>query len=292
MTMKTILATTTAPGRHWVGDGFPVHGMFGYSGADVARRSPFLILDYAAPTEFSPNPGGRRGVGQHPHRGFETVTIVYEGEVEHRDSTGKGGVIGRGDVQWMTAGSGILHEEFHSERYSREGGPFEMVQLWVNLPARDKMAAPGYQALLDAEIPSVPLADDAGRVRVIAGEFDGHRGPANTFTPMNVWDVRLGAGKAIDLPQPEGWTTLLVVLDGTVQVNGEAVLRKAEVATLSIEGSGLHIEANGDAKLLLLSGEPIDEPVVGYGPFVMNSQQEIIQAIADFNSGKFGRMSQ
>lgn len=292
MTMKTILATTTAPGRHWVGDGFPVHGMFGYSGADVARRSPFLILDYAAPTEFSPNPGGRRGVGQHPHRGFETVTIVYEGEVEHRDSTGKGGVIGRGDVQWMTAGSGILHEEFHSERYSREGGPFEMVQLWVNLPARDKMAAPGYQALLDAEIPSVPLADDAGRVRVIAGEFGGHRGPASTFTPMNVWDVRLGAGRAIDLPQPEGWTTLLVVLDGTVQVNGEAVLRKAEVATLSIEGSGLHIEANGDAKLLLLSGEPIDEPVVGYGPFVMNSQQEIIQAIADFNSGKFGRMSQ
>ena len=292
MTMKTILATTNAPGRHWVGDGFPVHGMFGYSGADVARRSPFLILDYAAPTEFSPNPGGRRGVGQHPHRGFETVTIVYEGEVEHRDSTGKGGVIGRGDVQWMTAGSGILHEEFHSERYSREGGPFEMVQLWVNLPARDKMAAPGYQALLDAEIPSVPLADDAGRVRVIAGEFDGHRGPANTFTPMNVWDVRLGAGKAIDLPQPDGWTTLLVVLDGTVQVNGEAVLRKAEVATLSVEGSGLRIEANGDAKLLLLSGEPIDEPVVGYGPFVMNSQQEIIQAIADFNGGKFGRMSQ
>ena len=292
MTMKTILATTTAPGRHWVGDGFPVHGMFGYSGADVARRSPFLILDYAAPTEFSPNPGGRRGVGQHPHRGFETVTIVYEGEVEHRDSTGKGGVIGRGDVQWMTAGSGILHEEFHSERYSREGGPFEMVQLWVNLPARDKMAAPGYQALLDAEIPSVPLADDAGRVRVIAGEFDGRRGPAHTFTPMNVWDVRLGAGRAIDLPQPDGWTTLLVVLDGTVQVNGEAVLRKAEVATLSVEGSGLHIEANGDAKLLLLSGEPIDEPVVGYGPFVMNSQQEIIQAIADFNSGKFGRMSQ
>lgn len=292
MTMKTILATTTAPGRHWVGDGFPVHGMFGYSGADVARRSPFLILDYAAPTEFSPNPGGRRGVGQHPHRGFETVTIVYEGEVEHRDSTGKGGVIGRGDVQWMTAGSGILHEEFHSERYSREGGPFEMVQLWVNLPARDKMAAPGYQALLDAEIPSVPLADDAGRVRVIAGEFDGRRGPAHTFTPMNVWDVRLGAGRAIDLPQPDGWTTLLVVLDGTVQVNGEAVLRKAEVATLSVEGSGLHIEANGDAKLLLLSGEPIDEPVVGYGPFVMNSQQEIIQAIADFNGGKFGRMSQ
>lgn len=288
---KKVLATTGAPGRHWVGDGFPVHGMFGYSGPDTARRSPFLLLDYAAPTEFGPNTGYRRGVGQHPHRGFETVTIVYEGEVEHRDSTGKGGVIGRGDVQWMTAGSGILHEEFHSERYSREGGPFEMVQLWVNLPARDKSAAPGYQALLDAEIPSVPLADDAGRVRVIAGEFNGKHGPADTFTPMNVLDLRLGAGKAIDLPQPEGWTTLLVVLDGTVQLNGEAVLRKAEVATLSTEGTGVHIEANGDAKLLLLSGEPIDEPVVGYGPFVMNSQQEIAQAVADFNSGKFGRMA-
>ena len=287
---KKILGTTGAPTRHWVGDGFPVHGMFGYSGPDVARRSPFLMLDYAAPTEFSPNTGYRRGVGQHPHRGFETVTIVYDGEVEHRDSTGNGGVIGKGDVQWMTAGRGILHEEFHSERYSREGGPFEMVQLWVNLPARDKAADAGYQAITDAQIPAVALPGDAGTVRVIAGEFDGNTGPARTFTPMNVLDVRLGAGKVIDLPQPEGWTTLLVVLDGTVQVNGEAVLRKAEVATLSTEGTGLHIEANGDAKLLLLAGEPIDEPVVGYGPFVMNSQAEIAEAIRDFNSGKYGQM--
>ena len=287
---KKILGTTCAPTRHWVGDGFPVHGMFGYSGPDVARRSPFLMLDYAAPTEFSPNTGYRRGVGQHPHRGFETVTIVYDGEVEHRDSTGNGGVIGKGDVQWMTAGRGILHEEFHSERYSREGGPFEMVQLWVNLPAKDKAADAGYQAITDAQIPAVALDGDAGTVRVIAGAFDGTTGPARTFTPMNVLDVRLGAGKAIDLPQPEGWTTLLVVLDGTVQVNGEAVLRKAEVATLSTEGTGLHIEANGDAKLLLLAGEPIDEPVVGYGPFVMNSQAEIAEAIRDFNSGKYGQM--
>ena len=287
---KKILGTTGAPTRHWVGDGFPVHGMFGYSGPDVARRSPFLMLDYAAPTEFSPNTGYRRGVGQHPHRGFETVTIVYDGEVEHRDSTGNGGVIGKGDVQWMTAGRGILHEEFHSERYSREGGPFEMVQLWVNLPAKDKAADAGYQAITDAQIPAVPLDGDAGTVRVIAGSFDDTTGPARTFTPMNVLDVRLGAGKAIDLPQPEGWTTLLVVLDGTVQVNGEGVLRKAEVATLSTEGTGLHIEANGDAKLLLLAGEPIDEPVVGYGPFVMNSQAEIAEAIRDFNSGKYGQL--
>ena len=290
MTMKTLLETRQAPPRHWVGDGFPVHGMFGYSGDGVAARSPFLMLDYAAPTRFEPHTGHRRGVGQHPHRGFETVTIVYAGEVEHRDSTGNGGVIGPGDVQWMTAGDGILHEEFHSQRFSREGGPFEMVQLWVNLPARDKKTAAGYQAITDAQIPTVPLPGDAGRVRVIAGAFGDVAGPARTFTPINVLDVRLGAGQSANLDQPEGWTTLVVVLDGTVQVNGTVLLRAAELATLSTEGSGLHIEANGDAKLLVLAGEPIDEPVVGYGPFVMNSQQEIIQSIADFNSGRYGRM--
>ena len=290
MTMKTLLETRQAPPRHWVGDGFPVHGMFGYSGDGVAARSPFLMLDYAAPTRFEPHTGHRRGVGQHPHRGFETVTIVYAGEVEHRDSTGNGGVIGPGDVQWMTAGDGILHEEFHSQRFSREGGPFEMVQLWVNLPARDKKTAAGYQAITDAQIPTVPLPGDAGRVRVIAGAFGDVAGPARTFTPINVLDVRLGAGQSANLDQPEGWTTLVVVLDGTVQINGTALLRAAEMVTLSTEGSGLHIEANGDAKLLVLAGEPIDEPVVGYGPFVMNSQQEIIQSIADFNSGRYGRM--
>ncbi len=290
MTMKTLLETRQAPPRHWVGDGFPVHGMFGYSGDGVAARSPFLMLDYAAPTRFEPHTGHRRGVGQHPHRGFETVTIVYAGEVEHRDSTGNGGVIGPGDVQWMTAGDGILHEEFHSQRFSREGGPFEMVQLWVNLPARDKKAAAGYQAITDAAIPTVPLPGDAGRVRVIAGAFSDVAGPARTFTPINVLDVRLGAGQSANLDQPEGWTTLVVVLDGTVQINGTALLRAAEMVTLSTEGSGLHIEANGDAKLLVLAGEPIDEPVVGYGPFVMNSKQEIIQSIADFNSGRYGRM--
>jgi len=286
---KKILGTTSAPGRHWVGDGFPVHGMFGYNGDGVPERSPFLLLDYAAPTEFGPNTGYRRGVGQHPHRGFETVTIVYEGEVEHRDSTGRGGVIGRGDVQWMTAGGGILHEEFHSHAFSRTGGPFEMVQLWVNLPSKDKMAAPGYQAITDATIPQVPLAD-AGSARIIAGALDGAKGPASTFSPMNVWDVRVLAGKTVDLSQPEGWTTLIVVLDGTVQVNGDTVLRPAQMATLSTDGTGLRIEANSDAKILLLSGEPIDEPVVGYGPFVMNTQQQIAEAIRDFNSGKFGHM--
>ena len=290
--MKKVLATRSAPGRHWVGNGFPVHGMFDY-GAGAAERSPFLLLDYAAPTRFEPT-STRRGVGQHPHRGFETVTIVYDGEVEHRDSTGQGGVIGPGDVQWMTAGAGLLHEEFHSADYARRGGPFEMVQLWVNLPAKDKMTPPGYQAILNGDIPVRALNDAsgeaAGQVRVIAGEFDGARGPAHTFTPLNVWDVRVKAGKSVSLAQPEGWTSLLVVLDGTVQLNGETVLRAAQMATLSAQGREIAIEASGDAKLLLLAGEPIAEPVVGYGPFVMNSEAEIRQAIVDFESGRFGRM--
>ena len=190
----------------------------------------------------------------------------------------------------MTAGGGIIHEEFHSEAFSKTGGPFEMVQLWVNLPAKDKMTPAHYQGITDASIPSVALPDGAGRVRVIAGEFDGNKGPAETYTPMNVWDLRLSAGKPVDLAQPEGWSTLVVVLDGTVLLNGDTVLRAADMATLSSAGSGVTIEANGDAKVLLLAGEPIDEPVVGYGPFVMNSQQEIAEAISDFNSGKFGRM--
>ncbi|MCC7286085.1 MAG: pirin family protein [Burkholderiaceae bacterium] len=293
-TRKTVLSTRSAPGRHWVGDGFPVHGLFGYSGEGVAERSPFLLLDYAAPTQFAPS-AHRRGVGSHPHRGFETVTIVYDGEVEHRDSTGAGGVIRKGDVQWMTAGGGIVHEEFHSADYAARGGPFEMVQLWVNLPAKDKMTPAHYQAITDAQVPAVALPGGAGQVRVIAGRFAGGtgtvKGPTHTFSPMNVLDVRLAAGHAAELGQPEGWSTLLVVLAGTVAVNGETVLRATEMATLSNAGSGLNIEANNDAKLLVLAGEPIDEPVVGYGPFVMNSQQQIHQAIDDFNSGRFTRVA-
>ena len=289
--MKHVIGVSQAPDRHWVGDGFPVQGLFGYNGPGVAQRSPFLLLDYAAPLEFAPNAGYRRGVGQHPHRGFETVTIVYSGELEHRDSTGNGGVIGPGDVQWMTAGGGILHEEFHSPDYSRNGGVFEVAQLWVNLPAKDKMAAPGYQSIADARIPRVELPDASGSVRVIAGEFAGQAGPARTFSPMQVWDVRLHAGKRVTLPLREGWNALLAVLGGTVQVNDQNVLRGPQVATLSDHGDAVLIEANNDAKLLLLSGEPIDEPVVGYGPFVMNSQAQIAQAVNDFNSGRFGQIA-
>ena len=285
-THKTVLSTRSAPERHWVGDGFPVHGLFGYSGAGVAERSPFLLLDYAAPTTFTPTTA-RRGVGSHPHRGFETVTIVYDGEVEHRDSTGAGGIIGAGDVQWMTAGGGIIHEEFHSSAYAASGGPFEMVQLWVNLPASQKMTPARYQAILDAQIPAVALPGGAGRVRVIAGSFDGRQGPAHSFTPMNVLDMRLAAGHRLQLPQPEGWSTLVVVLAGRVQINDGTTLRAAEMATLSTQGTQLTLAAQEDAKLLLLAGEPIAEPVVGYGPFVMNSEQQIAQAIDDFNRGHF-----
>ena len=284
--MKKILGVHSAPGRHWVGDGFPVRSLFSYNdhGRDL---SPFLLLDHAGPAQFEPS-SHRRGVGQHPHRGFETVTIVYEGEVEHRDSTGAGGRIGPGDVQWMTAGGGILHEEFHSQAFAERGGTMEMVQLWVNLPRQDKMTAPSYQTLLDAQIPSVPLPGDAGRVRVIAGTFDGHAGPARTFTPINVWDVRLAGGHAADFAVADGHTLALVVLHGTVQVNGDAVVREGQLVTFERSGDGVHVEANGEASVLLLSGEPIDEPIVGYGPFVMNDEAGIRQAIADFNSGRFG----
>ncbi len=287
--MKKVLGVHSAPRPHWVGDGFPVRSLFSYNGLGL-RLSPFLMLDHAAPTHFEPA-ARPRGVGQHPHRGFETVTIVYQGELEHRDSTGAGGLIGPGDVQWMTAAGGILHEEFHSRAFTERGGTIEMVQLWVNLPAKDKMAAPGYQTLLDAQIPSVDLPDGAGRVRVIAGAFDGQRGPARTFTPMDVWDVRIQPGGTARFKAQDGHTLALVVLKGTVQVNGGEVAREGQLVHLERAGTDVAIEANGEATVLWLSGEPIDEPVVGHGPFVMNSVVEIHQAIADFNSGRFGQMA-
>jgi len=287
-TMKNIIGIYTSPRTHWVGDGFPVRTLFSYD--NLAKHiSPFLLLDHAAPAEFTLTTE-RRGVGQHPHRGFETVTIVYKGELEHRDSTGSGGTIGPGDVQWMTAGSGILHEEFHSEGFARSGGTLEMVQLWVNLPAKDKMADAGYQTILDGDIPNIPLKDQAGSLRLIAGEFDGHTGPARTFTPIDVWDLRLNGGKLLTLDLHEGRNTALVVLRGTVQVNGLESVREGQLALFDRKGDQLTLEASQDAAVLLLGGEPIDEPIVGHGPFVMNTEQEIHQAFADFQSGRFGRM--
>ncbi|MNX16189.1 Quercetin 2,3-dioxygenase [compost metagenome] len=285
--MKKVLGRYGNDRGHWVGDGFPVRSLFSYD--SVGKQvSPFLLLDYAGPHNFEPT-DKRRGVGQHPHRGFETVTIVYDGEVEHRDSTGQGGVIGPGDVQWMTAGGGILHEEFHSPAFARTGGPFRMVQLWVNLPARDKMTRPGYQSILNADIPAVALPDNAGSARIIAGQFGADaKGPASTFTPINVWDVRLNRDAETTLDLPEGHTAIVVVLSGHVTVNGDQPAGAAEALLLDRKGDSVTLHADADSTLLILTGEPIDEPIVGYGPFVMNSEDEIRQAVTDFNSGRFG----
>ena len=286
--MKKLIGIYTSPRGHWVGDGFPVRTLFSYDSLGK-HISPFLLLDHAGPAEFTPTEQ-RRGVGQHPHRGFETVTIVYDGEVEHRDSTGAGGTIGPGDVQWMTAATGILHEEFHSPAFARRGGALEMVQLWVNLPAKDKMAEAGYQTIVDADIPVLPLANDAGQLRLIAGEFAGASGPARTFTPIDVWDLRLNPGKPVTLDLHAGRNTALVILRGTLLINGQEIARQGQLALFERDGRQVTLESNDDAKVLLLSGEPIDEPIVGHGPFVMNTEQEIHQAFADFQSGKFGRM--
>jgi redox-sensitive bicupin YhaK (pirin superfamily) len=287
--MKKILGVYSSPAKHWVGDGFPARTLFSYD--SFGRQiSPFLLLDYAGPAQFAPA-SHQRGVGQHPHRGFETVTIVYQGELEHRDSTGSGGRIGPGDVQWMTAASGILHEEFHSKEFTRTGGTLEMVQLWVNLPASDKMTAPRYQTLLNDDIPSVPLVGGAGTIRVIAGEHAGYRGPARTFTPMDVWDLQLTQDGAAELVVPANRTVAVVVLSGSVLVNGDQEAREAQVVLLDTEGISVALKAKNDATILLLSGEAINEPVVSYGPFVMNTENEIRQAARDFNSGRFGQMS-
>ncbi|MBA2777736.1 pirin family protein [Billgrantia kenyensis] len=287
--MKKIQGIYGAPRGHWVGDGFPVRSLFSYDRLGADHLSPFLLLDHAGPHDFKPA-SRPRGVGAHPHRGFETVTLVYKGELEHRDSTGSGGRIGEGDVQWMTAGAGIVHQEFHSGDFTAQGGILEMVQLWVNLPAEHKSAPAAYQTLLDADIPRVTLPGRAGELRVIAGRYRGHEGPAQTFTPIEVWDLRLEAGGETTLRIPEGHTTLLVVLEGTVQVNGDAVVRDEAVVTFTRDGDEIGLEANNDAKLLLLAGAPLGEPVAGYGPFVMNSDAEIHQAFADFQAGKFGRL--
>ncbi|CAM3491051.1 Quercetin 2,3-dioxygenase [Klebsiella spallanzanii] len=286
--MKQITGIYTAPSQHWVGDGFPVRSMFSYQ-THGEQLSPFLLLDYAGPHHFSAG-SEKRGVGEHPHRGFETVTVVYSGEVEHRDSTGRGGVIGPGDVQWMTAGAGILHEEFHSEAFTRTGGELKMIQLWVNLPAKDKMTHPGYQSITADVIPDVDLPNKAGRMRVIAGRYGDIVGPAHTFSPLNVWDLQLNQNQEVTLQQPAGWSTALVVLEGEIKVNGEGSAREGQLVVLSQKGETLHLAAETHAKVLLMAGEPLQEPIVGYGPFVMNTKTQIAEAVRDFNSGRFGQI--
>jgi redox-sensitive bicupin YhaK (pirin superfamily) len=284
---KKLLGIEQAPPRHWVGDGFPVRSMFSYDSAPAL--SPFLLLDYAAPSQFPPAEAPR-GVGEHPHRGFETVTIAYQGEIEHRDSAGHSGRIGPGDVQWMTAASGIVHEEMHGRAFTAKGGTLEMVQLWVNLPANFKKAPPGYQDIVNGRTPVVELANGAGTVRVIAGAFDDEKGPARTFTPIELWDLRLRAGKSANLHLPAGQSTALLFLRGGGRVGGAQSVEEGELAVLDREGETLSIEAGADATVLLLSGAPIDEPVVGYGPFVMNTEREIRQAVEDYRHGRMGHL--
>jgi quercetin 2,3-dioxygenase len=286
--MKHLIGVQGNDQGHWVGNGFPVRTLFFYQQLGK-EMSPFLMLDLAGPAEF-PATTERKGVGTHPHRGFETVTIVYDGEVSHKDSTGQGGTIGPGDVQWMTAGSGILHQEFHSDDFAKRGGVLQMVQLWVNLPAKHKMTAPAYQAILSHSIPEIELSNSSGLIRVIAGEHEGHVGPAKTFTPMNVFDIRLKKGEELVLPVADGWNTSVVVLRGALEGAGDSgvVAKDAKMLMFSQDGQDIKIKALEDSVALLLSGEPIDEPIVGHGPFVMNTRQEIDQAINDFNRGAFG----
>ncbi len=284
--MKKLIRIQSGAAPHWVGNGFPVRTLFSHQGQGE-HISPFLLLDYAGPAEFAPS-DQPRGVGDHPHRGFETVTIVYQGELEHRDSAGNHGNLGPGDVQWMTAASGVVHEEWHEQAFTKRGGILEMVQLWVNLPSKYKMSPPRYQEILNRQIPTVPL-DGGGRVRVIAGDFQGTKGPAKTFTPISVLDLRLKADGRADLSLPEGHTTLVVALKGKILVDRTKLAGEADLAIFERDGAGIAIEARQDAMVMVLSGEPIDEPVIAYGPFVMNTQEEIHQAITDFQSGRLGR---
>ena len=292
--MKKIIGVYRNQNMHWVGDGFPVKNLFSYDRLGQAI-SPFLLLDYAAPYHFNPTTA-QHGVGSHPHRGFETVTIAYQGEVSHKDSTGGGGQIKTGDVQWMTAGAGLMHEEFHSEQFAKSGGLFEMVQLWVNLPAADKMTAPKYQAIEAQEIPVIELENGAGHIRVIAGRYQAdqgeYRGPAATFSPVNVWDGELKAQHTHHIHVPVDHNTLLVVLSGEMLVNGMQKVQDSSIVLFAQDDEAdIQLEALQDSKFLLLTGQPLNEPIQGYGPFVMNTKDEIIQAFNDFNRGKFGEIA-
>jgi quercetin 2,3-dioxygenase len=287
-TTKDIQGIYRPGSTHMVGDGFPVRNLFPSNDLDRAL-DPFLMLDYAGPQNFSPtqNP---RGVGEHPHRGFETVTIMYEGAVAHRDSAGNAGVIGPGDVQWMTAASGVVHEEMHEAQWAKQGGHFRAIQLWVNLPQAHKMSAPAYQTLLNAEIPSFALDQGAGRLRVIAGTFHGRKGPAKTVTPVELYDLELRSSGRLELTLPDGHSASVFVLEGRVSVNGAAEAGEAELVVYERSGSLLVLEARQDSRLLIMSGKPIEEPIARYGPFVMNTKAELVQAVEDYQAGRMGHL--
>lgn len=275
---------------HFVGDGFRVHNFIPSAfRMDMQRMTPFIMLDYNSKYHFAPS-STPKGVGVHPHRGFETVTLAYKGRVAHHDSSGGGGVIGEGDVQWMTAASGVLHKEYHEKTFSQEGGIFQMVQLWVNLPAKDKMSTPKYQAIKNAEIPRYTLDNNGGEIEVIAGEYGGVKGAASTFTPVHMLNAKLTSGATVDFDFPANYNTFLLVIEGSITINGEEKVPTDHLALFENEGESFSITADEDSLVLVLSGEPINEPIAAHGPFVMNTQQELIEAFQDFNQGKFGHL--
>ncbi len=288
MTTKNV-EFVMAPGEpHFVGDGFRVHNFIpSRYRLDMQRMTPFIMLDYNAKFYFPPSEKPL-GVGVHPHRGFETVTIAYKGKVEHHDSSGGGGVIGEGDVQWMTAAGGVLHKEFHEDSFNREGGEFQMVQLWVNLPAKDKMSAPKYQAIENNKIARYPIANNGGEIEVIAGEYNGVKGTASTFTAINMLNAKLNKGAKAEFNFPAHYNTCLLVIEGSVVVNEKEVAPTDHFVLFENNGENFSILANENAVVLVLSGEPINEPIAAHGPFVMNTREELIQAFDDFNQGKFG----
>jgi len=285
--LRTIERIIPPPPAHMVGDGFRVHNFFPGNGLmSLQRMSPFFLLDYGAKVEYPPT-DTPRGVGVHPHRGFETVTIAYKGKVAHHDSAGNSGVIGEGDVQWMTAASGVLHKEYHEKEWSKQGGEFQMVQLWVNLPARFKMNPPKYQPLRREEFGKVILPNGNGFIEVVAGNFKATKGPATSFTPIEMYNARLKKGAKVHFSFPENYNTGFMIIDGTVTVN-EQIVKTDQFVLFANDGTDIHMEASNDAIVLILSGEPIQEEIVPYGPFVMNSKQEIVNAYDDWNNGKFG----
>lgn len=282
--IKQIVAPQPA---HFVGDGFRVHNFIpSMPNMNMQQMDPFIMFDYNSKYTFGPSEIPR-GVGVHPHKGFETVTIAYKGRVEHGDSSGGGGVIGEGDVQWMTAASGVLHKEFHETEWSKTGGEFQMVQLWVNLKREDKKGPAKYQAIENKSVAKYPLENNMGVVEVIAGEYNGTKGTATTFSPIHMYNLKAKAGASTNFAFPSGYTTLLLVLEGEVKVNGEVVLTD-HVALMEREGEEFSVEVTKDAVVLVISGEPLNEPIAHYGPFVMNTSDELVQAVDDFNSGKFG----
>ncbi|PWU03297.1 MAG: short-chain dehydrogenase [Candidatus Melainabacteria bacterium] len=286
-TVKKVVRIYEKGSSHWVGDGFPVRNLIPSSGLE-GEIDPFLMLDYAGPAQFEASERPH-GVGEHPHRGFETVTIAYQGSVEHRDSSGNEGTIHPGDVQWMTAGSGVVHEEMHERAFAKTGGVFEMIQLWVNLPRSHKLTAPRYQTIKGADIPKVAIGDQA-YARIIAGELNGKTGPAQTFTPVYLIDVGIESGEA-SLKIPAGYNTAIFLLKGRVRINDTLVDGEAKMALLDKTVETISLVGEAESRLLVMAGKPIAEPVASYGPFVMNSKQELIQAVDDYQAGRMGHLS-